>query len=97
VTENAGSLRSIHLLLDEATSALDSKTEARVMERLMTDFSGDRTMVIVAHRISTLKDTDRVIVFEKGQISEELKYEQLLILKPRLISASPSMVRINFR
>ena len=47
------------LLLDEATSALDSATEQMVMERLMAEHNGDRTMLIVAHRISTLKDADK--------------------------------------
>lgn len=59
------------LLLDEATSALDSATEHAVMSRLMGQFSTGRTMIIVAHRISTLKDADRVLVFERGQLVEE--------------------------
>src|SRR4029079_4808525 len=45
------------LLLDEATSALDSTTEQIVMQRLMAEHSADRTMIIIAHRISTLKDS----------------------------------------
>lgn len=60
------------LLLDEATSALDSETEARVMAGLMgEDFAAGRTMIVVAHRISTLREADRILVFEHGQIIEE--------------------------
>ena len=59
------------LLLDEATSALDSATERTVMERLMTSHADDRTMLVIAHRISTLKDADRIVVFESGRLVEE--------------------------
>lgn len=65
------------LLLDEATSALDSSTEKTIMERLLGDYSKDKTILIVAHRISTLKNTDRIIVFEKGSIEEEGDFELL--------------------
>src|SRR5262249_3678652 len=59
------------LLLDEATSALDSATEQMVMERLMAEHSSNRTMLIVAHRISTLKDADRIVVFDEGRLVEQ--------------------------
>jgi ABC-type multidrug transport system fused ATPase/permease subunit len=61
------------LLLDEATSALDSVTEQMVMERLMADRNGsaDHTMIIVAHRTSTLKNADRIVYFEQGRIVEQ--------------------------
>jgi ABC-type multidrug transport system fused ATPase/permease subunit len=59
------------LLLDEATSALDSTTEHTVMARLMADNSGDRTVLIVSHRISALKDADRIVVFDQGRLVEE--------------------------
>ncbi|WP_018607348.1 ABC transporter ATP-binding protein [Uliginosibacterium gangwonense] len=59
------------LLLDEATSALDSVTEQKVMDALMAERVTGVTMLIVAHRISTLKDADRILVFERGQIVEE--------------------------
>jgi ABC-type multidrug transport system fused ATPase/permease subunit len=65
------------LLLDEATSALDSLTERRVTERLMEEGGADRTMLIVAHRISTLRGVDRIIVFEGGRIAEEGDFESL--------------------
>src|SRR6201999_4293759 len=54
------------ILLDEATAALDSKTEKAVMDGLLTGLGADKTFIIIAHRISTLKGTDRVVVFNKG-------------------------------
>jgi ABC-type multidrug transport system fused ATPase/permease subunit len=65
------------LLMDEATSALDSATEQLVMERLMTGHRAGRTMIIVAHRISTLKDADKVVVFDGGVVTEEGRFAEL--------------------
>jgi ABC-type multidrug transport system fused ATPase/permease subunit len=65
------------LLLDEATSALDSATEKHVMDGLLGEYSCGKTMLIVAHRISTLLKTDRIIVFENGEISEEGTFSEL--------------------
>jgi ABC-type multidrug transport system fused ATPase/permease subunit len=64
------------LLLDEATSALDSITERMVMKRLMDEHSG-RTMLIVAHRISTLKNADRIVVFDQGRLVEQGRFQEL--------------------
>ena len=65
------------LLLDEATSALDSATEQKVMQRLMAEYKGERTMLIVAHRISTLKDADRIVVFDQGRLVEQGHFREL--------------------
>jgi len=65
------------LLLDEATSALDSATEQLVMERLLAEHSGGRTMLIVAHRISTLKDADKIFVFDQGRLVEQGCFQDL--------------------
>ncbi len=65
------------LLLDEATSALDSATEQTVMERLIAEHDGSRTMFIVAHRISTLKDADRIVVFDQGRLVEQGRFDEL--------------------
>ena len=65
------------LLLDEATSALDSATEQRVMEQLMAEHHVDRTMLIIAHRISTLKDADKVVVFDHGRLVEQGGFQEL--------------------
>jgi ATP-binding cassette subfamily B protein len=60
------------LLLDEATSALDSESEAAVHEALYILAAG-RTVIAVAHRLSTLKDFDRIVVMENGKIVDEGK------------------------
>ncbi len=65
------------LILDEATSALDNISESHVQEALGIR-RGDRTTIIIAHRLSTLKDCDRILVFENGRIVESGTYEELL-------------------
>ncbi len=55
------------LLLDEATSALDSETEKTIQQNI-EDLKGKYTIVIVAHRLSTIKNVDRIVVLEKGKI-----------------------------
>jgi ABC-type multidrug transport system fused ATPase/permease subunit len=65
------------LLLDEATSALDSVTEQMVMEQLMAERNGDQTLLIVAHRISTLKDADKIFVIDQGRVAEQGRFQEL--------------------
>jgi ATP-binding cassette, subfamily B, bacterial len=70
------------LILDEATSALDSESEALVqeaLERLMQN----RTVFIIAHRLSTVRRCDRILVLEQGQIVESGTHEELLALERR--------------
>jgi len=65
------------LILDEATASLDSESEALIqeaMERLMTG----RTVIIIAHRLSTVRALDRILVFEHGRIIEEGPHNTLL-------------------
>ena len=64
------------LILDEATSALDSQNEKAVQESLDKIMEG-KTSVIVAHRISTIKDSDEIIVFHDGDIVEKGNYQTL--------------------
>jgi ABC-type multidrug transport system fused ATPase/permease subunit len=65
------------LLLDEATSSVDSETEGRVQEALETLLEG-RTSLVVAHRLSTVRDADRILVFHRGELREEGTHEELL-------------------
>lgn len=65
------------LILDEATSSLDSVTEKLIQESLHILMQG-RTTIVVAHRLSTLSNLDRIIVFNKGAIIEEGSREHLL-------------------
>jgi ATP-binding cassette subfamily B protein len=65
------------LLLDEATASIDPITEAQVQAGLAAALSG-RTSIIIAHRLSTVRAADRIIVLDRGQIIEEGTHEQLL-------------------
>ncbi|MDQ7989274.1 MAG: ABC transporter ATP-binding protein [Candidatus Dactylopiibacterium sp.] len=65
------------LLMDEATSALDSVTEQKVTDALMNHYTEGRTLIVVAHRISTLRRADRVLVFERGQVVEDGSFDTL--------------------
>lgn len=65
------------LLLDEATSALDAESEATVQAALARLKSG-RTTLVIAHRLATVRDADRILVLEDGAIVEQGPHEQLL-------------------
>lgn len=65
------------LILDEATSALDSVTEKYIQEGLHALMAG-RTTIVIAHRLSTLSEMDRILVFDKGHIIEDGTHGQLL-------------------
>ena len=65
------------LILDEATSQLDSVTENYIQEALWTLMQG-KTAIAIAHRLSTLKYMDRILVFEKGKIIEDGTHDSLL-------------------
>jgi len=65
------------VILDEATSALDAETEAKLHQALRA-FLENRTTLIIAHRLSAVKQADRVYVFDDGQIIEEGQHEELL-------------------
>lgn len=67
------------VILDEATSALDNISE-RAVQQALGVADKDRTTIIIAHRLSTLKDCDRILVFDEGRIVEEGTYEQLVDL-----------------
>ncbi|HFW7069757.1 TPA: type I secretion system permease/ATPase [Morganella morganii] len=65
------------LIFDEATSALDYESEHVIMRNMHKICQG-RTVIIIAHRLSTVKNADRIIVMEKGQIIEQGKHKDLL-------------------
>jgi ATP-binding cassette subfamily B protein len=65
------------LILDEATSALDAATEARVSKALKTLMAG-RTTFVIAHRLSTVRDADEILVFDDGRIVEQGNFTTLL-------------------
>jgi len=65
------------LLLDEATSALDTTSETRVQKALDTVMEG-RTTLVIAHRLSTVVNADRILVFDRGRLVEDGTHRQLL-------------------
>ncbi len=65
------------LILDEATASVDSDTEARIQEALAKLMEG-RTAVIVAHRLSTIRAADRIVVMQKGRVVERGSHDELL-------------------
>lgn len=64
------------LILDEATSALDSESEIKIKESIES-LNGKITVIIIAHRISTIKNVDKIYIMENGKIIESGKFEEL--------------------
>lgn len=69
-----------YLFFDEATNALDANNEKLIMEN-MDQFSAGRTVVVVAHRLSTVKNADQIVVLEKGEIVERGTHDELISKK----------------
>jgi ATP-binding cassette subfamily B protein len=69
-----------YLFFDEATNALDANNEKVIMENLQQFFEG-KTVVVVAHRLSTVKHADAIVVLDKGVIIEQGVHEELVRLK----------------
>ncbi|WND38981.1 ABC transporter ATP-binding protein [Streptomyces sp. BB1-1-1] len=65
------------LVLDEATSALDTRTEAAVQDAIDA-LSANRTTITIAHRLSTVRDADRIVVLDSGRLAEQGRHEELL-------------------
>ena len=65
------------VLLDEATSALDNATEAQILKSI-DEFVVDRTLIMIAHRLSSLRAGDHVIVLQNGQVAEQGSRDELL-------------------
>ena len=68
------------LIFDEATSALDSQSERHIQKSLSNLMKG-KTVLAIAHRLSTLREMDRILVFDKGRIIESGSHEELLTKK----------------
>jgi subfamily B ATP-binding cassette protein MsbA len=82
------------LLLDEATSALDNESE-RVVRESLVELRRNRTVLVVAHRLTTIRDSHRIVVMDKGQIVEMGTHEELLAANgayARLLSSGEDVV-----
>lgn len=64
------------IILDEATSSLDANNERAIIDNLNSFFRG-RTVIVVAHRLSTVKNADNIVVMEDGRIVEEGTHQEL--------------------
>jgi ATP-binding cassette subfamily B protein len=65
------------LILDEATSALDAESES-IVQKALDNIMSDRSTVVIAHRLSTVKKADRILVLDQGSISQQGSHEELL-------------------
>ena len=69
-----------YLFFDEATNALDANNERIIMKNMEEFFKG-RTVIVVAHRLSTVKNADQIVVLDKGKIVEKGTHQELTRLK----------------
>ncbi|WP_147051567.1 ATP-binding cassette domain-containing protein, partial [Sphingobacterium faecium] len=69
-----------YIFLDEATNSLDANNEKEIVEKL-DRFFNKRTVIVVAHRLSTVKNADNIVVLEKGEVVEQGTHQELTALR----------------
>ena len=74
------------LVMDEATSALDSETEREIIEEIAR-LKGEKTMIVIAHRLTTLQHSDRIYRLEQGRIVEVSSYAEAAARQEEFISS----------
>jgi ATP-binding cassette subfamily B protein len=83
-----------YLFFDEATNALDAVNEREIVENLQRFFAG-RTVVIVAHRLSTVRNADKIVVLDKGAIVEEGTHDHLTKIKGKYFSLVKNQLELG--
>ena len=68
------------LILDEATSALDSESESKFQVEL-DNLKGKMTIIVISHRLCTIKDCDQIVVINKGEIAEKGNHDELIAIR----------------
>ncbi len=87
--------RANYIFFDEATNALDANNEHVIMGNLEQFFRG-RTVVVVAHRLSTVKNADKIVVLQEGIIVEEGTHKELIALKGRYFNLVKNQLELDF-
>ena len=77
------------LILDEATSSLDTESE-RLVQRALANLMFNKTSIVIAHRLSTVRKADNIVVMKKGRIIETGTHDELLMNKAGPISGCTS-------
>jgi len=83
------------MFFDEATSSLDANTEKAIMNNL-TEFFKGRTVVVVAHRLSTVKNADQIIVLERGEIIEIGNHDELVYKRDKYYSLVKNQLELGY-
>lgn len=84
----------LYMMLDEATSSLDAENEQKITKNISEIFSG-RTMLVIAHRLSTVKNADNIIVLKKGRIVENGTHEELVGRKSYYFELVKNQLELN--
>ena len=82
------------LILDEATSSVDTRTE-KLIERGLDGLMRGRTVFVIAHRLSTVRNADAILVLEKGKVIERGSHDDLLALKGKYYQLYTNMTELT--
>ena len=82
------------LIFDEATSHLDAENEKRIMENLLSNFK-NKTLIIIAHRLSTVVNADKILFVGDGKIQEEGNHSELYALEGSYYNLVKNQLEIN--